>query len=57
MTKLRLLSIGAVVATVLSALAVVAAPGAQKSQSLSRSDLALLGGVMTGRSCLFDKKR
>ena len=46
MTKLRLLSISAVVATALSALAVVAAPGAQKSQSLSRSDLALLGGVI-----------
>ena len=46
MTKLRLLSIGAVVATVLSALAVVAAPGAQKSQGLSRADLALLGGVI-----------
>jgi carboxyl-terminal processing protease len=46
MTKLRLLSISAIVAAVLSALAVVAAPGAQKSQRLSRTDLALLSGVI-----------
>ncbi len=46
MTKLRLLTISAVVAAVLSALAVAAAPGAQKSQGLSRADLALLSGVI-----------
>ncbi len=45
MTKLRLLSISAVVAVV-SAFAVVSAPGAQKSKGLSRADLALISGVI-----------
>jgi len=46
MTKLRLLSVSAVVAAILSVLAAAAAPGAQKSQGLSRADLALLSGVI-----------
>jgi carboxyl-terminal processing protease len=46
MTKLRMLSISAVAAAVMSVVAIAAAPGARRAEGLSSSDLALLAGVI-----------